>query len=365
MGRGRWKVKGRGPAARREVGVLGSAWGEGGRWVGSPSRPEMSGRRGGAGPGRGGGVAWGGGRGCCSGKWEAGGRQGQERGGAGPGAGRWTSPSVWPPAPTRASASGHRGKKVPGVPANLGFPRVQVPASSVPEPSRTAPSGGRCPAAPAVPGAHGSDRRAVPEGSGAVCANMRKPDVKIVLLGDMNVGKTSLLQRYMERRFADSVSTVGGAFYLKQWRSYHISIWDTAGEGASRAPSVLEPRGDRARAPALSSVPRARVLQGRAPRTGSPGRASPVTYRVPSSHGRCPHFRDQAPRHRARSHLLSSAGWETLSVQPRGVFSDDAVELRKHPWLQGGAVSLVCPRVVSGSRAPCACPEPAGDGPTH
>lgn len=58
---------------------------------------------------------------------------------------------------------------------------------------------------------------------------MRKPDGKIVLLGDMNVGKTSLLQRYMERRFSDTVSTVGGAFYLKQWRSYNISIWDTAG----------------------------------------------------------------------------------------------------------------------------------------
>lgn len=28
-------------------------------------------------------------------------------------------------------------------------------------------------------------------------------------------------------------------------------------------------------------------------------------------------------------------------------------------------MSLVCPRVVSGCRAPGACPEPAGDGPTH
>lgn len=60
-------------------------------------------------------------------------------------------------------------------------------------------------------------------------SKMKKPDVKIVLLGDMNVGKTSLLHRYMERKFKDTVSTVGGAFYLKQWGSYNISIWDTAG----------------------------------------------------------------------------------------------------------------------------------------
>ena len=58
---------------------------------------------------------------------------------------------------------------------------------------------------------------------------MKKPDVKVVILGDMNVGKTSLLHRYTERRFRDTVSTVGGAFYLKQWGPYNISLWDTAG----------------------------------------------------------------------------------------------------------------------------------------
>ncbi|XP_028847710.1 ras-related protein Rab-20 [Denticeps clupeoides] len=58
---------------------------------------------------------------------------------------------------------------------------------------------------------------------------MRKPDVKVVILGDMNVGKTSLLHRYTERRFKDTISTVGGAFFLKQWGPYNISIWDTAG----------------------------------------------------------------------------------------------------------------------------------------
>ncbi|TSL16095.1 Ras-related protein Rab-20 [Bagarius yarrelli] len=58
---------------------------------------------------------------------------------------------------------------------------------------------------------------------------LKKPDVKIVLLGDMNVGKTSLLHRYTEKKFKDTVSTVGGAFFLKQWGPYNISIWDTAG----------------------------------------------------------------------------------------------------------------------------------------
>ncbi|XP_061696815.1 ras-related protein Rab-20 isoform X2 [Syngnathoides biaculeatus] len=60
-------------------------------------------------------------------------------------------------------------------------------------------------------------------------SKMRKPDVKVVLLGDMNVGKTSLLHRYTERKFQDTISTVGGAFFLKQWGPYNVSIWDTAG----------------------------------------------------------------------------------------------------------------------------------------
>ncbi|KAK2497057.1 hypothetical protein MC885_011716 [Smutsia gigantea] len=96
---------------------------------------------------------------------------------------------------------------------------------------------------------------------------MKKPDGKIVLLGDMNVGKTSLLHRYMERRFPDTVSTVGGAFYLKQWRSFNISIWDTAGSAPARTFLGLRRFGD-GEAPLGARSPRilqGRVLQGTVP----------------------------------------------------------------------------------------------------
>ncbi|XP_059826554.1 ras-related protein Rab-20 isoform X3 [Hypanus sabinus] len=58
---------------------------------------------------------------------------------------------------------------------------------------------------------------------------MMKPDGKVVILGDVNVGKSSLLQRYSERRFQDTSSTVGASFYFKHRGAHSISIWDTAG----------------------------------------------------------------------------------------------------------------------------------------
>lgn len=63
----------------------------------------------------------------------------------------------------------------------------------------------------------------------------------------------------MERRFPDTVSTVGGAFYLKQWRSYNISIWDTAGEGGHRS-GARRPGAPRREI----SIPQGRAPQGRA-----------------------------------------------------------------------------------------------------
>ncbi|XP_076349937.1 ras-related protein Rab-20-like isoform X1 [Tachypleus tridentatus] len=54
-------------------------------------------------------------------------------------------------------------------------------------------------------------------------------DLKVVLLGDAHVGKTSLVRRYIDRKFQGSVSTIGASFLLKQWGNYNIAIWDTAG----------------------------------------------------------------------------------------------------------------------------------------
>lgn len=58
----------------------------------------------------------------------------------------------------------------------------------------------------------------------------QKADLKVIIMGDFDVGKTSLICRYIEKKFKPQEPTVGAAFFLKQWGPYNAAVWDTAGD---------------------------------------------------------------------------------------------------------------------------------------
>jgi len=59
-------------------------------------------------------------------------------------------------------------------------------------------------------------------------------DLKLVLLGNKNVGKTSIFNRYVYGEFGKTAMTIGAYFGMKQCkvndRTCNLAIWDTAGE---------------------------------------------------------------------------------------------------------------------------------------
>ena len=70
-------------------------------------------------------------------------------------------------------------------------------------------------------------------------------DVKIVLLGDTSVGKSSLVQRFCSDKFEDKYKiTIGGAYLqkevkLKNGNSLKLHIWDTGGQEKFRSMAEL------------------------------------------------------------------------------------------------------------------------------
>ena len=56
-----------------------------------------------------------------------------------------------------------------------------------------------------------------------------KPN-KVVIIGDSNVGKTCLIERYCENRFGDTQPTIGALHKVKTVNDVELDIWDTAGQ---------------------------------------------------------------------------------------------------------------------------------------
>ena len=61
------------------------------------------------------------------------------------------------------------------------------------------------------------------------------PIIKITLLGNSSVGKTCIIERYIDIHFDENNSTKIGANYaekkiVKNGKEYLLNIWDTAGQ---------------------------------------------------------------------------------------------------------------------------------------
>ena len=70
--------------------------------------------------------------------------------------------------------------------------------------------------------------------------------IKVVVVGDSEVGKSSLIRRYVEDEFIDSDSyngTIGVDFSVKVVGSTKLQIWDTAGQERFRTITTAYYRG--------------------------------------------------------------------------------------------------------------------------
>ena len=72
------------------------------------------------------------------------------------------------------------------------------------------------------------------------CSNIQSFQVKVVLLGDSGVGKTSIVSRFALNSFEENrASTIGASFLTKNVeffnKIYRFQLWDTAGQERYRA----------------------------------------------------------------------------------------------------------------------------------
>lgn len=71
-------------------------------------------------------------------------------------------------------------------------------------------------------------------GSAAIASSStsskKKIELKLILVGPANAGKTCLVTRYIQETFGSRSATVGAAFFTKVLSGRRCGIWDTAGE---------------------------------------------------------------------------------------------------------------------------------------
>jgi len=71
-----------------------------------------------------------------------------------------------------------------------------------------------------------------------------KSEIKIILLGNAGVGKTSIILRYYKNKFENNnISTIGSTFVIKELQrdniTYKLNIWDTSGQEKYRSVTKL------------------------------------------------------------------------------------------------------------------------------
>ena len=76
----------------------------------------------------------------------------------------------------------------------------------------------------------------------------KKSIIKIILLGNTETGKTSLINAYEGKKFVDeSLATFGSQFIKKDLeingKTYNIQIWDTAGQERYRSVNKIYIKG--------------------------------------------------------------------------------------------------------------------------
>ena len=72
--------------------------------------------------------------------------------------------------------------------------------------------------------------------------SIKAPLIKVVLIGESGVGKTSIIQRYINNTFTPGITTTGGATFSTKLMKFEeenqeikFEIWDTAGQEKFRS----------------------------------------------------------------------------------------------------------------------------------